>query len=389
VIPLSQLTSYIQRWGGVLVFVTVGAFILFFYFQNNNEQEKPTENDSTNEALALGLVIAVGGLIPIAMVNPEVIFPSFSRYSLVSSAGVALFFAALFMRLRGRWLQYGLIAFLLVSSMLTHHANSFKTAQQTALTNDFWWQVSWRVPQFENTTTLIASYPGIALEEDYFIWGPANLIYYPEKQNNKNIQPGLFAAILNRDTVNNVLTRERQKYDNRRSIITYANARNMVVLTQPALNSCVHVVDGFQPEYSHNEQDAIRVIGSYSEIEHVLTDETPHTPPSLVFGSEPSHGWCYYYQKADLARQRGEWDKVLEIGEQALGQGLEPGDLIEWMPFLQAYAVTGDVEHLTELAPVITSDKYISLQTCQILGGMTGLSDSVKDVIRNNYCVEQ
>jgi hypothetical protein len=34
-------------------------------------------------------------------------------------------------------------------------------------------------------------YPGpVPIEEDYFIWGPANLIYYPEKQNEKNIQPG-------------------------------------------------------------------------------------------------------------------------------------------------------------------------------------------------------
>jgi len=388
VIPLSQLTSYIQRWGGVLAFVTVGASILFLHFQNSDEQENHSSINSANEAMILGLVIAVCGLIPIAMVNREVSFPSFSRYSLVSSAGVALFFAALFMRLRGRCLQYGFIAVLLVSSILTHHANSFKAAQQTALTNDFWWQVSWRVPQFQKVTTLIASYPGIALEEDYFIWGPASLIYYPEKQNNKNIQPGLFAAILNRETVNKVLTRERQEYNNRKTIITYTNYRNMVMLTQPSLNSCVHTLDGFHPEYSRNEQDTIRVIGSYSEIEHVLVDETPHTPPSLVFGAEPSHGWCYYYQKADLARQRREWNQVLMIGEQAIDKGFMPGDLIEWMPFLQAYAVTGDVDRLTELAPVIAADPYISQQTCQIISSMDRLSEEVLEIVDTAYCLD-
>jgi hypothetical protein len=388
VIPLSQLTSYIQRWGGVLTVITVCVFILFFYFQDSDKHDDTLPRDFTNEAMILGIVIAIGGLIPIAMVNREVSFPSFSRYSLVSSAGVALFFAALFLRLRGQWLQYGLIAFLLASSMLTHHANSFKAAQQTALTNDFWWQVSWRVPQFEKATTLIASYPDIALEEDYFIWGPANLIYYPEKQNDKNIQPGLFAAILNRDTVNKVLTRERQEYDNRKTITTYTNYRNMAVLTQPSLNSCVHVLDGFRPEYSRNEQDSIRMIGSYSEIEHVLVNETPHTPPSLVFGAEPDHGWCYYYQKADLARQRGDWDEVQRIGKQAFEQELAPKDLIEWMPFLQAYAVTGDVVRLAELAPIIAADPYISQQTCQIIGGMNGLSESVLEIVDTAYCLD-
>jgi hypothetical protein len=115
-------------------------------------------------------------------------------------------------------------------------------------------------------------------------------------------------------------------------------------------------------------------------------DETPHTPPSLVFGPEPDHGWCYYYQRADLARQRGEWGDVQSIGEQVFEQGLAPKDLIEWMPFLQAYAVAGDVERLAELAPVITVDPYISLQACQSFGAMTGLSDSVVEMIESAYC---
>jgi hypothetical protein len=386
VIPFSQLTGYIQRWGGVLTFVVSGFLILVFYFWKHDEAEHKAEGAFTNEALILGLVVAIGGLIPIVMVNREVSFPSFSRYALVSSAGVALFITSLIMRLNGRILQQGSIAFLFFVSLLTHHANAVKASQQTALTNDFWWQVSWRVPHLEKGTTLIGMYPDAALEEDYFTWGPANLIYFPEKQNDKNIQPGVFASILNRAAVDKVLARERQQYDNRKTIITYANYRNILVLTQPSLNSCLHVVNGFSPEYSRGELESIRLIGEYSEIEHVLVDETPHMPPSLVFGPEPDHGWCYYYQKADLARQREEWDEVQRIGEQAFEQELAPKDLIEWMPFLQAYAVAGDVDRLTELASIVTVDPYISLQTCQILGGMTGLSDSVMATVDTAYC---
>lgn len=194
--------------------------------------------------------------------------------------------------------------------------------------------------------------------------------------------------MLNATTVTKVLARERQEYDNRRSIITYKNYRNIVVLTQSDKNSCVHVINGSQPEYSNNEQDSIRLIGSYSEVEHVLVDETPHTPPAIVFGSEPPHDWCYYYQKADLARQRGEWSQVLDMGGQARGQGLEPRDLIEWMPFLQAYAQTGDVERLMELASVVRADTYVSLQACRILGNMPGIPTSVADVIDSQYCLE-
>jgi hypothetical protein len=107
-----------------------------------------------------------------------------------------------------------------------------------------------------------------------------------------------------------------------------------------------------------------------------------------VFGSEPLRGWCYSYQKADLARQQGNWSAVLDVGEQAFAKDLFPQDLIEWMPFLQAYAQAGDVDRLTELAPIISADPYISLQACRTLGSMPGLSADILDTVDALYCPE-
>jgi len=389
VIPLSQLTGYIQWWGGAIAIVTV-ALVLFVLIKLNNRdgQEQSLASYFSQEALLLGFLSAVAGLVPIAMVNREVAFPSFSRYSLVSSVGVSIFIVAVLMNVNGRILRSALAIGLVFIAMLTHHANSVKYAQETAVVRMFWWQVSWRVPQFEPRTTLIGNYPAGAIEEDYFIWGPANLIYYPEKQSSENIQPALFASVLNKDAVTKVLTRERQKYDNRKNIVTYPNYRNILILTQPASSSCVHIINGLQPEFSQRESDSIRVVGPYSEIEHVLTDEAPHTPPAVVFGTEPPHGWCYYYEKADLARQRGDWDQVSNLGDQALDKGFAPQDAIEWVPFLQAYAMAGDVDRLTEMASVIALEPYISLQVCRRIGSMQGLSDSVIEVLDSHYCLK-
>lgn len=389
VLPLSQLMGYIQRWGGAIAILTVG-LVLFALIKLNgrDDQEEPEPVLFSQEAAWLGFLSAAAGLLPIAMANREVAFPFFSRYSLVSSVGVSILIVALLMNLKGRSLRGALLAGLVLIAVLTHHANSVKVARDAAVVRTFWWQVSWRVPQFEPRTTLIGNYPSGATEEDYFIWGPANLIYYPEKQSAENIQPALFASVLNKGTVLKVLTRERQKYDIRKNIVTYPNHRNILILTQPTANSCVHVIDGAQPEFSQSEPDSIRVIAPYSEIEHVLADEAPHTPPTVVFGSEPARGWCYYYEKADLARQRGDWEAVLELGNQASAKGLIPGDKIEWMPFLQAYAQVAQVEHLRDLAPVIISDHYTAGQACRILGSMPGLSAEVMETVDSLYCLE-
>lgn len=387
IVPFSQLKAFIQPWGWLLAVLGVVATLLAIRILEVKEPgQDDSQSASVREAFILGLFIAIGGLIPIAMVNRDVIFPAYSRYSLVSSAGAAIVISILLLKLKWRHFGNVMIALVVLVSVLTHHANIVKAAQQTAFTKNFWWQVSWRIPQLAKNATLIASYPGVPLEEDYFIWGPANLIYYPEKQNPKNIQPGVYAVLLNKDTIEKVHARERQVYDKRKTITTYANYRNILVMTQPGVNSCVHIIDGMRPEYSLGEWDYVREVGPYSEIEHVLADEAPHAPPAVVFGSEPDHEWCYFYQKADLARQRGEWGKVLEIGRQAFGQGFEPIDLIEWMPFLQAYAISGDMEQLSELSPVINADPYISEQVCQILGATPGLSNDVLEGINSMYC---
>jgi hypothetical protein len=388
-IPLSQLMDYIQRWGSAVAILMAGLLLIVsIKLDDRNIEENSFQPAFAREALLLGLLSAIGGLIPIAMVNREVSFPFFSRYSLVSSVGVAIFIVALLSYVNVRSLRTAISAGLLLVTMLTHHANAVKYAQETSMLKSFWWQVSWRAPHLQKSTTLIAYYPVGGVEEDYFVWGPASLIYYPEKQNPEAIQPGLYAAVLNSNTVSKVLTRERQQYDNRKNIVTYPNYRNILVITQPSLNSCVHVIDGSQPEYSQDEKDSIRVVGPYSEMEHVLTDEPPHTPPAVVFGPEPPHEWCFFYEKADLARQRGDWEEVLNLGTEALDKEFVPQDKIEWIPFLQAYAAAGDSDRLAKMASAIAVEPYISLQACQRIGSMQGLSDSVIAVVDSLYCLE-
>jgi len=388
-IPLSQLTGYIQTWG--IFLALLAAVITFIAFQNlkdNPEQAESSQYNFQREAILLGLFTISGGLLPIAMVNRGVSFPVYSRYSLVASVGVAILLPGLLMLVKWTPVRNGLLSVFCLIAVLTHHANAVKYVQETSASDTFWWQVSWRVPQFEKSTTLIANYPVGVIEEDYFVWGPASLIYYPEKQNPKSIQPGLYAAVMNADTVAKVQAHERQEFDNRKNIITYKNYRNIVILTQPTASSCVHVLNGNSPEYPQGEWDSVLAIGSFSKIDNVNVDAAPHTPSKLVFGPEPAHGWCYYYQKADLARQRGDWQAVLKIGKQVADQNLVPQDLIEWIPFLQAYAITGDTTRLKELASIINANKNISQQACKSISVMLGLSANVMDVVHSLYCAK-
>lgn len=389
-VPLYQIASQLPAvaiLAGVGLSILVG--LLYFGVVKSEKETKPTNSDWRREALWLGLGLAVAGPLPIVLANREIVFPGLSRYTLVSSVGVAMVLVALAYYLVLPKLRNVLLGILLGLAVLTQFANGAYRAQQTQALNDFWWQVSWRVPQFTENTTLVVHYPQAGLDEKYFVWSPANLIYYPEKQNpNDYLQPVIYAALPDDATVRNVLVGARQEFENRRTIRTYTNYRNILILSQPSLNSCVQVIDGAAPELSGQETAAFIAMAPYSELEHVVAGAPGAQPPVAVFGAEPQRGWCYLFEQASLARQLGDWPRVLELGDDALEQGLVAGDSIEWLPFLQAYAQDGQVDKLETIAAQIGEDLFVRSQICLSLSNL-GLDASVQEAVTQLFCTEE
>lgn len=382
-VPLGQLLPGLD-----LARILVGLFLaglavaLVLLFQPSAEDGSPSWH---TEALLLGLVCSVAGLTPIILVNRSVSFPEYSRYTLAASMGAALLCAWAAYSLPAGWARQTSIALFLALAVFTHHANSVRYALETASMNAFWWQVSWRVPQLLPGTTLVAHYPVVSPQEDYFIWGPANLIYYPEALRPDVIQPDIYAAIPNDTTTERVLQQVRQVYDKRRTILTYANYRNILILTQPGADSCVQVIDGAQPELSSREGQRFILMAPFSETEHILAAEGPHVPPRTAFGDEPPRGWCFYYEKASLARQREDWAEVLRLAVAARRGGFVPADQVEWMPFLQAYARQGDLDSLASIEKRLT-DLSVREQVCMQLKGMSLPDANLRERAKNLFC---
>jgi hypothetical protein len=135
--------------------------------------------------------------------------------------------------------------------------------------------------------------------------------------------------------------------------------------------------------------DRLFLVAPFSQADNILTESEFHAPPVMVFGSEPEHDWCFYYQKADLARQRGEWEQIPVLLKEALKNGYYPEDPLEWMPFLQASAILGDVDQVRSMARLIAVDKFLRVQACGLMTEFSekeSLSIEVKVVIEKNIC---
>jgi hypothetical protein len=345
-----------------------------------------------SEPILTGLWVMVIALVPVLIAGRHITFPTYSRYTLPASFGAVIIISALISSLSSGGLRRGAIALLIGLAAITHTANSQRAVLETSLVRQFWWQVSWRIPQIQPATTLVANYPEeLPLPEDYFIWAPANLIYYPHPITSRPVEIILPALILNQKSVNRILVEWHPPYlVVRRGHSVTARYQNILVLSQPTPVSCVQVLDGQRLAVSDKETYDIRLVGVKSKASQIILDVPLNTPPTQIFGSEPDHGWCYFYEKAALYAQQGDWLAVADMGDQAMSSGFFAVDRIEWLPFIDAYARLNQPEVLADIFKRISSDPFTKQEICRTIKIPTGpgseISPQMMGWIQENYC---
>ncbi len=340
------------------------------------------------EMLWVGLVSAMAGLIPVILVNRHVEFFSLSRYTLASSAGAAMAIVAMLHYLSSPRLRWSLVGLLTAIAVMTHFANAVRFANEAESVRNFWWQVSWRVPQMKEGTTLVAYFPA-PIQEDYFLWGAANLIYNPEPQTTDPIEVPISAALLTPENLTRILAGKGTDEPDRRNAHLVMDYGDVLVLAQANAEGCVRVLDGTQLELSSSDDPRILAVAPSSKIENVDLDGEHASPLASVFGPEPAHEWCWYYQQASLARQKGDWEQVAALGDEALRQGFYPSDSVEWFPFMQAYAVLERAQDLKHLSTILGADAFLEGQACAILTNMTEanlLTSEIESYSMELYC---
>jgi len=110
--------------------------------------------------------------------------------------------------------------------------------------------------------------------------------------------------------------------------------------------------------------DDMRGLSTGSNIELINQDDKAAGPPQDIFGKPNDEHWCYFFEKADLARQYQEWDQIVKLWNEAGKAGERADNGFEYIPFIEGFGHTGDweqVKSLTKLADRVTSGLRPSL----------------------------
>jgi hypothetical protein len=326
------------------------------------------------EAIWIGLLGTIVGVLPVVLANRTVTFDRVSQYALPASLAGVILLGGIAYSIFPKKVRLAVLSLLIGLAALTHHGLAAQAVGEQKMIREFWWQMSWRAPSIAPDTLLLVLYPGMNyVEETDIVWGPANFLYYPDEQIASAVVVNLPAASMEQESLINIVMGVRE-FQRTNLVITNTsetqNYKNLLVLTQPSENSCVHAIDARWPAISIHDPAYLFASFERSKIENIATNADAPAPLAAAFGSEPAHAWCYYYQKADLARQQGDWETIAGLNAGLDELGLHPNDQIEWMPFLQAFAFLGDQKAVKDISTRINTEPYYKMQACRNLTAM-------------------
>jgi hypothetical protein len=260
-----------------------------------------------------------------------------------------------------RRIQSIILASLLVGSL----ALQFRTANKYALNwqyqRDYYYQLKWRAPGLESGSFVLASDTPFSFNADYEIAYAINILYAPGNPDER-------ASYWWFDGPDDVLDYDTGHYPVKKSIEYVFRSLRFQSDMQHALpinyrpsRGCLQVADPvyqLQPGLMPVEAELFSVYKP-----GLITEQGPAVATD-IFGGEPAHGWCYYYQKADLAREKQQWSQISHFWDEASARNLKPSYGPEYLPFIEGSLYNGRPDLALELTNAANQTKDMAPFLC-------------------------
>ena len=347
------------------VVVAVGALVMFGWRNQAQVEDRSGQDASSISPLwiiALGIIMLFLGGPPFWLSNVPVSlgFPA-NRATLSFLLGVSFILAGLLEYVPTKF-KYGIaVVFIaLAAGRQFLWANEFR--RDWADQKNLFWQMTWRAPGLKKNTIVLIN-EKLEYYADNSLGAALNWIYAPD--NHSDVVDYVLFYPTNRESlsltpntpVNYDFLAGKFKGNTSQTVAFYYSPPGCLRLLDPEID----VDNRLIPDDSFMRDAAL-----LSSSAPILSKSTARMPD--VYNPEPAHGWCYYFQKADLARQMRDWKTVTQLGDAAFALNDYPNDPIERFVFIEGYAHMGDWEKATELSmdSYAVSEKLVGPLLCKL-----------------------
>lgn len=341
--PASLLSGAIALVGGALI----GIYLL--RLPANTEEPEDVyaiEFSWIREAVLVGLLGLLLGGAPAWLIG-RVISEGIhgNRHAMAAMPGASLLIVGglewLVQFRKQRILLFALLAALAIAINL-RSANDYRAEwdQQRA----FFWQLYWRAPYIQPDTAILLENDPFPVDTLFSTSSGVNYLY-PQAENPARLAYYLYA--LSPRWENAAQAPERINFNTRFRSFSFqaATPDSLLFDFDPGGSHCLWFV---YPQGRDNPYlpDLEKIFRQHSNPARIQAQPVGTDYPKVsVFGQEPVRGWCYYFEKADLARQSSDWQAVSVLLGQARSAGFEPGSPglspYEWTPFIEGLLQLG------------------------------------------------
>jgi hypothetical protein len=305
------------------------------------------------QALGLGLFSMLVAGIPIWPTNLRIglDFP-WDRFTLPMMFGASLTLVGLIELLNFvRFQNILLVAVIAGLAAGIHYHNALSYREDWLTQRDYFWQLTWRAPGIQSGTILLTSEMPFDYDWDNSLTAPLNWTYAPNFEG-RDLPYLMYNAESRLSSGLPDLEKNTQINESLRITPFNGSISQTILAFYRPPGACVNVID---PQRDKNLPDKPRYfkdIYTLSRLELILVDGNLEAkPPMQFFGPEPEHGWCYFFEKAELARQVEDWEKIVQLGNLAFQQnrGFSRKNASELLPFIEGYAYTKNWEKSFQL----------------------------------------
>ena len=382
-------------WALIGITLVVSATVLAFLPKDKSEEEKKIMSPELVEgslfqnktriiwlewlAASVLLYFLAASIVWVLELPLEIKF-AWDRMTLAFIPFVALLAGVIYIATsKMKFLRNLFFCLLIAAAVGSHFENAMSYKRDWEDLQDFLWQLSWRMPNLEPGSTVMGSTIGLDYYSDNSLTAPLNLMYAPDSKSYDlnyvfyytDVRVGSWLPSLEEDLA------IRQPYRS----YTFEGSTNNVIAIKYDPPSCVQVMDRVYansvvlPNLTEMQVDEMRLTNL-----SLIQTEPASQPFAAIFGSEPQHDWCYYFEKGDLSRQYAQYEQTAALGEEAITNGFAPRAASEWLPFLESNIRIGNWERVDYLAEAIDSAE----------GNYTnGLCSTLKRLSNDEDIVEQ
>ena len=293
------------------------------------------------QAILFGIIAALFGTFPVWAIGRQASLGLYgNRFGLAAMFGLSIALVGLLEWLSDRTNAKNVLVCVLIGLAIPVHLYTAKDFQESwEKQQRVYWQLFWRAPYIDPGTAIISDGEIFRYVGNYSTAMGISLLY-PPTENPQEMAYWFFNMGRNLGERTEELVTGTPLTDNLRNYSFEGSSKNILILYLPGDNQCTRILTASDA----NDKDIpaiLRPVIPISNLDRIQRDTNRDwTPPEAIFGKEPEHTWCYYYEKADLARQFQDWEGVLTAMDNAQQQGFSPENVKEYMPWVEAFLYT-------------------------------------------------